>query len=248
MNLPFSLIPRAAVDLKDMVFRIKDGYGYTGAVNNALGYSLGATTMVVDGFTVALHVFDQFNVEGQTTLYTITAHSETLGNTTSITFTPALTAGVTDNDDVVILPHSLDIKIGEGNLTYSEKKPRTYVKDRGTLDTVKNADEEPMEVKFDFVWEFLKSDSSEVPTVEEALKQIGNASFWVSSSDDACEPYAVDIEIFYDPPCSDDKNERITLPDFRYESLDHDARNSSVACSGKCNATDATHDRTTATY
>lgn len=244
MHIPFSLIPNAAVDLKDMTFRIKDGYSATGAVNNALGYAQGATTMTVDGFTTSLADGETFDIEGQDTEYTITSATDTLGATTSITFTPGLTAGVSDDDVITVLPHKVEIKIGEGNLTFSEKTPRTYIKDRGVLDTVKDADEEPMEVNFDFVWEFLKSDTGEPPTVREALYREGNASSWTSSSDDACEPYCVDIEIFYDPPCSDDPNERILLEEFRQESLDYDARNSSVACSGKCNKKRATVTRT----
>jgi len=140
--------------------------------------------------------------------------------------------------------HDITIKIGEGNLTYGERKPRTYVKDRGNLDTVRNADAEVMTVSFGFTWDYITSKTSEsVPTVEEALKQEGNASDWQSASDDDCEPYAVDIRIENDPNCGTTGGEIIALPDFRYESLDHDVRAGTVACAGNCNVEDAVKSR-----
>jgi len=137
---------------------------------------------------------------------------------------------------------SLEIKIGEGTLTYDERKTIEYVRDRGLLDTVKEGDEEPMDVRFDFTWEFLRAVSTTgwgTPTVEDALKQRGEAAGWVSSSNDPCEPYAVDIEIHYAPPCGDELDEIITLPDFRYTSLAHDLSAGTVAVTGQCNATQA---------
>jgi hypothetical protein len=35
---------------------------------------------------------------------------------------------------------------------------------------------------------------------------------------DACEPYCVDIEIVYTPPCTGVKAERILLEEYRWES------------------------------
>jgi len=149
----------------------------------------------------------------------------------------------------------LEIKIGEGNLTYSEKKSIKYMPDRGLLDDVVEGDEVPMDVSFSFIWQYLKGPSSSstqpstgagaVPTIEDALKQSGAALFWVSTDTDACRPYAVDIEITYAPtPSTCGDQEVILLADFRYEELNHDLRNASVACSGKCNATKAIINRT----
>lgn len=137
---------------------------------------------------------------------------------------------------------SLEVKIGEGNLTYDEKKNMEYVRDRGNLDTVREGDKEPMDVRLDFTWEFLRAVSttaSGTPTIEDALKKRGEASAWVSSSSDACEPYAVDIEVVYEPDCGGEAKETILLPDFRYTSLAHDLRAGTVSVTGQCNATDA---------
>lgn len=137
---------------------------------------------------------------------------------------------------------SLEIKIGEGTLTYDETRNMEYTLDRGLLDTVREGDEAPMDVRFDFTWEFLKAVSTTgagTPTVEDALKQRGEAAGWVSSSADPCEPYCVDVEIDYVPPCGGELSEIITLPDFRYESLAHDISAGTVSVTGKCNATQA---------
>ena len=135
---------------------------------------------------------------------------------------------------------SLEVKVGEGNLTYSESRNIQYTLDRGKLDEVREGDEVPMDVKLDFTWEYLRGSGS-TPSVEEALKNIGIADSWVSSDTDACRPYAVDIEVLYQPtPASCGDQELITLVDFRYEKLDHDMKAGTVSVSGKCNVTQAT--------
>lgn len=137
--------------------------------------------------------------------------------------------------------NSVEVKIGEGNLTYSEKVNRVYHKNKGALDEVRDGDEEPMDVKFEFQWEYLTSTSSgaTTPTVEEALKNTGAASAWETTGGD-CDPFAVDLEVEYDPTINapegcTDLGETILLQDFRYETLEHDLRAAQVSCSGKCN-------------
>jgi hypothetical protein len=205
------------------------------------GYGAGSTTMLVDGSTGTVTTGDRFLVAGdEGTYHTITGSSATLGNTTSITFTPALASSVANNATVTFQPNQLLVKIGEGNCQWTEKRPVMYTKDRGRLDTVKKGDEEPMEVKLDFTWVFLKSDSGETPSIEDVLKNRGEASDWDSSSSDPCEPYAIDIVIVYSPPCDDVDKEIYRLPDFRYEDLGHDIKQGQVSISGKCNATEPT--------
>lgn len=144
---------------------------------------------------------------------------------------------------------TVEVKIGEGNLTYNERRNIEYIKDRGLLDTVREGDEEPVEVRMDFTWEYLSSDAgATVPTIEEALKRTGVAAAWDSTDADPCNPYAVDIVILFAPDCFGvgitNEDETITLADFRWESLEHDMRNGSVAVTGQCNVTRATIART----
>lgn len=135
------------------------------------------------------------------------------------------------------------IKIGPGNLTYAEKRKRDYIMDRGLLDTVRDGDDEPMDVRLEFEWIHLTAASGDTaPTIEDALKQRGPASTWVSSSSNVCEPYALDI-VLKDLPCSADTPETIILPDFRYEDLGHDLKASNISLTGKCNAVQATVNR-----
>jgi len=145
--------------------------------------------------------------------------------------------------------NSITVKIGEGNLTYTEARNMQYTLDRGILDEVREGDEVPLNVSMDFTWEFLSSPSSAstasggTPTIEDALKNAGAAANWVSSDADECRPYAVDIEILYTPNCSTGDTETITLPDFRWENLNHDLRAGTVAVTGQCNVTTATRVR-----
>jgi hypothetical protein len=132
-------------------------------------------------------------------------------------------------------PKTLEIKIGEGTLTFSEKRTIEYVKNRGLLDTTREGDQDPVDIRFDFIWEHLKSATGDtVPTPYEALKKIGAASTWTSSDSDACQPYAVDIELVYTAPCGTDV-ETITFSDFRYESIDGDPKAGTVSVTGKAN-------------
>lgn len=149
-------------------------------------------------------------------------------------------------DGTTPTPNEIEIKIGEGNLTYSENKTIEYTLDRGRLDEVREGDEVPMDVAFDLVWEFIvgNTDSAGVPpTVEDVLKNQNNAAGWISTDADVCRPFAVDVVIEHVPACGAGgvaEQEIITLPDFRYETLDHDLRAGTIAVSGRCNAKTAT--------
>ncbi len=67
------------------------------AINNVSGYAAGVTTVTVDGFTGAVANGQWMTIDGDDQPLRITAHVESVGNTTSITFTPALKAAVVDN-------------------------------------------------------------------------------------------------------------------------------------------------------
>lgn len=233
----------------------------SGLVNLMAGYMTGAVTMVVDGFAGVVNIGDTFTVVGDTTVHTVTAHTETTGATTSITFTPAIVGTVADDAVITLLtphtssitftpalgaavvdaalitiqPHSLKIRIGDGNISWTEKRPIVYVKDRGKLDTVRLGDQEPVEVKFDATWIFLTASNTDTaPTIEDVLKKQGLASTWVSSSADPCEPYATNVVVVYTPPCTVTP-ETYTLHDFRYEDLGQDLKAGHLSITGKCN-------------
>lgn len=234
------------IDLKNARLIIRDGKTAspaTGAVNLTAGYAAGAVAMDVDGIIGAVVVGTSFKVVGSNWIHTVTDTTETSTDTTNIVFTPGLSAAVLDDAVITFGPNAIEVKLGDGTLTYSEKQAREYVLDRGTLDTVRNGDDQPVDVSFSFTWEWIKSamDAVEpVPSVEDALKQSGGAAAWESSSADTCEPYAVDLVFIHAPVCTTNDIETIVLSDFRYESLDHDAKAGTVSCTGKCNVTTAT--------
>lgn len=243
----------AQIDIKNCNVFIRDGYagpgGAGGLINLMAGYMAGATSIATDGFVGAVAVGDTFQIAGETpdTVHTVVTHSETSMNTTLITFTPALAGVVADDAVITILPHQITVRIGEGNMMWTEKRPVVYVKDRGLLDTVRLGDQEPVEVKMDATWVFLTSNGSEPPTIENALKKTGAAANWISSSLDPCEPYAVNIVVVYIPPCTT-VGELYVMHDYRYEDIGHDLKKGDLAMSGKCNVITSTNIRQTGEY
>ena len=175
-----------------------------------------------------------------------TTSGEEVGSTLSISVYPLLVAAVVSTDVITFLPIELEIKIGEGNMTYDESREVVFIRDRGALDTLKEGDEQPMDVSFDFTWEFIRAISGgTTPTIEEVLKHIGAATTWISSNvTDPCAPYVVDVEIVNAPECGIILAEVIRLPIFFYTKLSHDAGAAQVSCTGQCNATMAIITRT----
>lgn len=138
------------------------------------------------------------------------------------------------------------VKIGDGNMTYSEKKNIEYMLDRGNLDDVREGEDVPIDVSFDFTWDYIvgQGTSGGAGSVEDFLKHQNAYASNVSSDTDACRPFAVDLEFIYMPePYTCGDKETIALDDFRYEALDHDVSNASISCSGRCNAKMATSTR-----
>jgi hypothetical protein len=238
----------AQIDLRNALVEVVDGFSAVGAVNQPVtAPANGDTSNTVDGFTKAIQNGLKFTIAGNTQVFTVT--STTGGATpTVINFTPpiATVGGVpVDNAVVTIGPHALEIKIGEGTLTYNEKRNMEYVRNRRVVAFVRTGDDEPMDVSFNFIWEFLKSASGENITVEEAIKGMPNAvtAGWITSGADPCEPYTVDIRITYTPPCPDVDIEVITLKEYRWEGGSHDLKNGTVDSTGKCKISQADLDR-----
>ncbi len=166
------------------------------------------------------------------------------GTTEQITFTPALATadGIPDDDDVITFgPHSLEVNIGEGDLSYTENKERIYERNRGNLADVRDGDEQPVEVNFAFTWDEIAAiPSAQTPSIEDVLKFRGPASTWVSSDPDPCQPNAIDLEVLHEPSCTTKQKERVLLPDFRYEQLEHSYEDAIITSTGRCNVVEAT--------
>jgi hypothetical protein len=236
----------ARIELRDCTIKLKDGLAGTCVLAEA---APGANDTDCDVNTISLNTSDtdlipvgaRFTQPNSVTVHTVTARTPaSTSPTTNVVFTPAW--GVTppvQGNTITFLPQQLDIKVGEGNLTYTEAKEYEYLLDRGNLDTVREGDEQPLEIELEFVYEFVTTGTGEAITPVDALKRQNGAVEWVSSSSDQCEPYAVDIEIEHNPPCGSAENEVTTLPDFRYESLEFNLSDATIATSGRCNASEA---------
>ncbi len=241
----------ARIELKNAPIYIRDGLSGTALINEPTTAPV-ATDTQFDIDNIVLNTTDtdlipvgaRFTVAGETLAtqeHTVTARTPaSTSPTTNIQFTPALGPGTYANNGVVtFLPHLLYIQIGDGNLTFTEAVERIYDLDRGLLDTVRNGDDQPLELNLAFTYVFVTHQAGKVVTPVDALKQLGAAAEWVSSSSDQCEPYAVDIELRHCVPCGTDQNEKLVFQDFRYESLEYDLQEATIAVSGRCNVTDA---------
>jgi len=130
----------------------------------------------------------------------------------------------------VITITTIELTIGEGNLTYTETRTIEYTLDRGLLDEVREGDEVPVDTSFDLTWETMTGG-----TAKDAIK--GTSGF-TSSDSDTCRPYACDIVVTYTPsPSGCGSVSVVTLPDYRWETFQHDLRAGQLSVSGKCNAT-----------
>lgn len=237
----------ARIQLRDTTLYIQDGLSGTAAVDDAAGIAISDTTATID--TVELNTDDtdlvpigaRFTLDGDTTVHTVTARTPTDSSpTTDITFTPAAAATLADDGVITFLPQRLEIQVGEGEISWSETREFIYDRDRDVLDTVRQGQDQPMSVDIAFTFEYVTASTDATPTPVDALKRTGEASEWVSSSSDLCEPYAVDIVILHCVPCGTDEDQEILLPDFRYETLDYSVNDAAISVSGQCNATDAT--------
>ena len=160
--------------------------------------------------------------------------------TTALVITPGLLTATTALGVVTFKGQKIEVTIGEGNFNHKETYNREYRLNRGRLNTVKNADDTPLELSFEIEWDYISSAcpylNSTIPTIPEALKGVGAAADWVNAATDTCEPYTVDIEFWNVVPCTGSNvNEKYIFADFRVESLDANASDSQISCTGKCN-------------
>ena len=118
--------------------------------------------------------------------------------------------------EAIITVGGLTVKIGEGNITFSEKRNIEYIRNRGEIDTVRLGDDEPVDVSFDFMWEWIEKGSAGIDLRSAITGEGGEAT-----TGDECEPFSCDIVITY-LACS--ITEIITLAYFRYEEISYDSR------------------------
>lgn len=136
-------------------------------------------------------------------------------------------------------PTTVTAKIGDGDLTFTEAQNINYELDRGNLDPtlVREGDDIPLEVSFDFVWEYYEGSGTnytphDIITNRDLANDDETGSF--VSKGDACTPYAVDLIFTVTNNCGSGSTETITFPDFRFERISGSAKSGQISCSGKC--------------
>lgn len=144
-------------------------------------------------------------------------------------------------------PKTLEIKIDEGNLTYTVKRNLEAKKNRGILDYIKEGDQENMDVSLECRFAGIKSDTGEYVLPYEFLTKTGAASSYVSTGGANCEAYCIDIVVHVVRDCGTLLNEIITFPKFTYSSIGGDFKAGTLSVQGICNATAPTSIRTTGT-
>lgn len=223
------------IDLRNADIFISDGTVNT-ATTSLSANALKGDSVVTLTSTAGLDVGQGFTLNGGMEYYVVAGI-----NGSDVTIEPSLTTNYASGAAVAGVSNMLEVKIGEGTLTYNERRAVTYILNRGRIYGVKLGDDAPVEVSMQYLWEFLRAGVGDPPTVEEALKQIGAAVEWVSSDTDPCNPYCVDISICHVPPCGD--TERINLKFFRWEELNHDLKAATVDVRGNANVAfaDVTH-------
>jgi len=246
----------ARIELRDATIYFRDGLAGTGAVNDVAGVLAGATSATIDSVVLNTNTPDEvpigarFTIAGEASAveHTVTGVTPASGTTTSIDFTPEIEAGSTIPDDsaITFISQQIEVNIGDGNLTYTEAKEYNYEFNRGTLDTVREGNDVPVQVQLNFIYEFVRTGTGETITPSDAVKGVGGAAGWISNSSDPCEPYAVNMVVEHDVTCSGTTVERETtlFPSFRYDQLQFDLGAASIAVTGRAFATEATVTRT----
>ena len=247
-GIAFDAVPATIETAIDTAMSLAGITGFTAgdiSVSGAGTADLNPTVFTFDGTYVDALNHPVATVDGAgltgggSEAFTVTTQGEVAGDTDNITFVPAIIGTLSDDDVITFAPQLLYIQLGDGNLTFTETVERIYDRDRGLLDTVRNGDEQPLELNLEFTYVFVTQQTDKVVTPVDALKQLGDASEWVSSDSDQCAPYAVNIELRHCLPCGTDEDEKVVFTDFRYETLEYDLQEASIAVSGRCNVTDA---------
>lgn len=188
---------------------------------------------------------DYSGLTGGTLTLTETTKGVPAGATTGLVFDPEWGAPTPANgDNITILPQEADVKVGDGNITYTINKNYEYDLDRGLLDAVREGDQAPMDITMDFSYENVRTGTGEKVTPVDIFTQEGAAAEWVSSSDDPCEPYAINVILKHQPPCGTTLGEATIFPDVRCDSIDFDIDDASISVTARSKAVKPTYLRT----
>jgi len=231
---------------------MRDGTAGTAAVNESVTPPpAGATSMDIDTVVLtrfgtpaatAVPVGVRFTIAGETgtPVHVVSAKVETVTDITdNITFSPAIaTGGVVDGAVITFDSISLDFKIGEGNVTWTETTEYDTELERGDLETgtISAGDDQAMTVTTAFTFESYTTGTNESVSPVDALKGVGGASEWVTAGADECEPYAIKLFAIHSPTCptGTKQQELFEFPEFRRTAVNPDFDAGTISITGTC--------------
>ena len=141
-------------------------------------------------------------------------------------------------------PTTVIVRVGEGNLTFSEKRNYDVQLNRGKLDGmgIKKGDEAPVEFSLDIAWDWIQGTSATPVTggFESILSIIGRTldvngdPVGKSTDGDECNPYAFTMTVKYNAACGTTPNKKdLTFALCRYDQLQYDIGGAKLQMTGK---------------
>ncbi len=218
----------------------------TGTLSGQTSVALDNVVLNTDD-TDLIPVGGRFTLAGEVGGAVHTVLTRTGNPTTSITFTPALANFVGNGVNTVLTfqAQQIEIRIGDGDLSWTEAREIIYDLDRDILDDVRLGPEQPLELNAAFVFEWASTGTGEAISPIDAIKRINDAEEWVSSDSDQCRPYAIDVVVDHVVPCGTNDDQRFSFEDFRWDSLEYSIQDAAITLTGRCNRTDALVERLT---
>ena len=241
----------ARIQLRDTTVYLQDGLSGVSEINDASPADLtGVLTLDINSAETVLNTDEtdlipvgaRFTIAGESgsPIHTVTERTPTdSGPTTNIVFTPAVASNIADDAALTFLPQQIEIRIGDGDLSWTEAREVLYDLDRDILDDVRLGPEQPLELNAAFVFEWASTGTGEPVSPIDAIKRINEAAEWVSSDSDQCRPYAIDVVVDHVVPCGTNQDQRFAFEDFRWDSLEYSIQDAAITLTGRCNRTDA---------
>src|SRR6056297_1883593 len=128
----------AAIELRDTTIYFRDGTTGNCTINTAspdaadTDVDVNSVNIPEATYTTMIPVGARFtvNTANNTTIYTVTARTNNVNTTETINFSPAWGDETPAQDDVITFTsQQVEVKVGEGNLTWTEAKEYEYVLD-----------------------------------------------------------------------------------------------------------------------
>ncbi len=121
-------------------------------------------------------------------------------------------------------PKELVIKIAEGDMKWSVKRPSMIIKNRGVIDHRREGDQEAMDLSFSAKmeqWSYDDANTGLSPTDVILGTQVAKDAGWVSQ-DDCGDAWAVSIVFRMYDPCDANREtyEELEFPAFHADSVD----------------------------